>query len=211
MGNRAKKLIMLCVLLAGCALIGFYTYSTEENNEADVKQLIAMNKEAAQEQTSRTMKIYVSGAVMAPGIYDIPFGVRAYDAVAAAGGMTDYADADRVNLAKKLKDGDHVNVPAMKNSKSRGREANTTTRTIGRKNDTVNVQAYNEQNTSSVININTADQKELESLPGIGPAMAKRIISERNKQSFNSVDDLLRVKGIGSAKLAKLRDRVKVN
>ena len=209
MGNRAKKLLMLCVLLGICVVTGFLTCSGEADDGKKVNQLIAANKAESREQAGRTMKIYVSGAVMAPGIYDIPMSARAYDAVAAAGGMTEQADADRVNLAKKLKDGDHVNVPMVKKSSSRSRStgAAKTNASVQGKGGAVtgNIQK------GSAVNVNTASQSELEGLPGIGPAMAKRIIAEREKQPFQNVDDLLRVKGIGPAKLAKMRALVRTN
>ena len=149
------------------------------------------------------MKVYVSGAVLMPGIYDVSMGARAYDAVEAAGGMTNAANADKVNLAKKLKDGDHVNVPFIKQSKGRN---NKTTKV---KDGFVNL--ADAANNTAGININTASESELDRLPGIGPAMARRIVDERERAPFSSVEDLLRVKGIGPAKLNKLRSRIRVN
>lgn len=202
MGNKAKKLLMLCVLLLGCVLTSLWTYASDKDNGGDkVNQLIAVSQAEKERQQSRPMKIYVSGAVLMPGIYDVAMGARAYDAVEAAGGMTNEADADRVNLAKKLKDGDHVNVPYVKQARKRGNAATKSQKTT---NAAVT-------NNNIGVNVNTASLSELESLPGIGPAMAKRIIAEREKAPFASVDDLLRVKGIGKAKLAKLRSRVRVS
>ncbi|EJW93716.1 protein containing Competence protein ComEA, helix-hairpin-helix region domain protein, partial [gut metagenome] len=86
------------------------------------------------------------------------------------------------------------------------RTKNTTAAEAGTKS-----RAMANNGSSAVVDINTASQSELDSLPGIGPAMAKRIIAEREKARFTSVDDLQRVKGIGPAKLAKLRSRIKVN
>ena len=139
-----------------------------------------------------------------PGIYDIPMGSRAYNAVEAAGGMTNDADADRVNLAKTLKDGDHVNVPFMKQGRAKGS-------ITSKASNPLQAALVTDSSKNSSVNINTASQSELDSLPGIGPAMAKRIIAEREKAPFTSVDDLLRVKGIGNAKLGKLRSRIRVN
>lgn len=205
MENRTKKIVMLCVLLLGCVLTGLWSYVGEKNNDENtVNNLINISRAEKERQSSRPMKVYVSGAVLMPGIYDVSMGARAYDAIAAAGGMTNEADADRVNLAKKLKDGDHVNVAFVKSSRTRSNKSTKTkdsTRSIAAEND----------NSVGLININTASQSELDSLPGIGPAMAKRIVAEREKAPFTSVDDLLRVKGIGPAKLNKLRSRIRVN
>lgn len=204
MGNKTKKIFMLCLLLLGCVLTGLWSYVGEKNNDENtVNKLINVSRAEQKKQSNRLMKVYVSGAVLMPGIYDVSMGARAYDAVEAAGGMTNEANADKVNLAKKLKDGDHVNVPFIKQSKGR---SNKTTKV---KDGSRNVAAVASNNVG--ININTASESELDSLPGIGPAMAKRIVAEREKAPFTSVDDLLRVKGIGPAKLNKLRSRVKVN
>lgn len=204
MENRTKKIVMLCVLLLGCALTGLWSYVGEKNNDENtVNNLINISRAEKERQSSRSMKVYVSGAVLMPGIYDVSMGARAYDAVEAAGGMTNAANADKVNLAKKLKDGDHVNVPFIKQSKRRN---NKTTKV---KDGFVNL--ADAANNTAGININTASESELDRLPGIGPAMARRIVDERERAPFSSVEDLLRVKGIGPAKLNKLRSRIRVN
>lgn len=203
MENKTKKIFMLCILLLGCVLTGLWSYvGDKHNDENTVNKLITVSRAEQKKQSNRLMKVYVSGAVLMPGIYDVSMGARAYDAVEAAGGMTDEANADKVNLAKKLKDGDHVNVPFIKQSRGR---SNTSAKA---KDGSGNVVAAA---SNAGININTASESELDSLPGIGPAMAKRIVAERERAPFASVDDLLRVKGIGPAKLAKLRSRIRVN
>ncbi len=205
MGNKTKKILMLCVLLLGCVVTGLWTYDKENASSNEVvKQLVSASREEKRRLDSRTMKVYISGAVLMPGIYDIPMGSRAYNAVEAAGGMTNDADADRVNLAKKLKDGDHVNVPFMKQGRAKGS-------ITSKASNPLQAALVTDSSKNSSVNINTASQSELDSLPGIGPAMAKRIIAEREKAPFTSVDDLLRVKGIGKAKLGKLRSRIRVN
>lgn len=204
MENRTKKVVMLCVLLLGCVLTGLWSYVGEKNNDENtVNNLINISRAEKERQSSRPMKVYVSGAVLMPGIYDVSMGARAYDAVEAAGGMTNAANADKVNLAKKLKDGDHVNVPFIKQSKGRINKTTKVKDGFGNLADAANNNAG--------ININTASESELDSLPGIGPAMARRIVDERERAPFSSVDDLLRVKGIGPAKLNKLRSRIRVN
>lgn len=205
MGNKTKKILMLCVLLLGCVVTGLWTYDKENASSNEVvKQLVSASREEKRRLDSRTIKVYISGAVLMPGIYDIPMGSRAYNAVEAAGGMTNDADADRVNLAKKLKDGDHVNVPFMKQGRAKGS-------ITSKASNPLQAALVTDSSKNSSVNINTASQSELDSLPGIGPAMAKRIIAEREKAPFTSVDDLLRVKGIGKAKLGKLRSRIRVN
>lgn len=205
MGNKTKKILMLLVLLLGCVFTGLWTQKEDsESSRTTVEQLISASKEEQNRINNRYMKIYVSGAVLMPGIYDVAMGSRAYNAVEAAGGMTNEADANRVNMAKKLKDGDHVNVPFVKQSRSRSSGT-------GKSGNVSSSGMTKENSHNSAVNINTATLSELDNLPGIGAAMARRIIAERERSPFASVDDLLRVKGIGPAKLAKLRSRIRVN
>ncbi len=153
---------------------------------------------------SGLIKIYVSGAVLEPGIYELEQGARAFQAVEAAGGLRADANLERVNLAKKLKDGMQVNVPALKEKTAKSTAA------ASQSNAGKNADAR-QNNQGRRIKLNTATAAELESLPGVGAAMAQRIIAQRRQQKFASVDDLLRVKGIGKAKLAKLRPYVEAD
>jgi competence protein ComEA len=150
--------------------------------------------------TPALLRVYVSGAVASPGVYRLPSDSLVVDAVEAAGGTTDNADLIAINLAHPLRDGEQIYVPALDenlpppqpvSSSSAGGDA----------------QDADEGVPSAPVDINTASQEELEQLPGIGPAMAKRIIEAR---PYNSVEDLMRVKGIGEARLEELRPYVVV-
>lgn len=216
MQNSTKKTIMLGILLLGCGLTSLFTSVMGKNNSmmliGEEKSQKAANfykdKDGKQFHKGTQMKIYISGAVQQPGIYDLPIGARADDAVLAAGGMTHEADPQRVNLALKLKDGMQVNVPFKKNtSKGNSVAYKYASKNYGNENS-----GY--RNTSklpgSKININTASAKELETLPGIGPSMAKRIVAYRQGRSFSRVEDLTKIQGIGKAKLEMLRGMLEV-
>lgn len=215
MDNRMKKGIMLGVLLLGCgltSLVGGMIGSS--NNGVSVLNLERNKQEGhwgskAKQKQGNMLKVYVSGAVVRPGLYDVPAGARADDAVAAAGGMTMEADPTRVNLAQKLKDGMQVNVPYTKRNNQKGYVNN---KNGYNKNNNYAKEKVSKSsaNANGKININTASAKELESLPGIGPSMAQKIINHRNQQRFNQVEDLVKVSGIGKAKLERLRDKIYV-
>lgn len=134
--------------------------------------------------------VHVLGAVQRPGLYVLDADARVVDAVAAAGGTTETADLAGINLARRAEDGEQVVVPAA-----------------GGAGDGAAVQAPADDR----VDLNTADQAALESLPRIGPALAERIIAWREENGrFQSVDDLLAVPGIGEKLLAGLRDGARV-
>ena len=134
--------------------------------------------------------VHVLGAVAAPGLYVLDQNARLVDAVAAAGGTSDDADLAGVNLARVLEDGEQIVVP-----------------TVGAAPLAPGAAPPGDDR----IDLNTADQAALETLPRIGPAIAERIISWRDENGlFRSVDDLLAVPGIGEKLLAGLRDGVRV-
>jgi competence protein ComEA len=137
--------------------------------------------------THAPVRVYVSGAVARPDVYTLPWGSIAQDAIALAGGALDSADLTRVNLAHVLRDGDQIYVPAAAGT------------------DVVLATA------SSIVNINEATQEELDSLPGIGPGLAQRIIDYREANGpFLSVEQVTEVPGIGPSKFEEIKDHIAV-
>jgi competence protein ComEA len=144
----------------------------------------ALNATSDQD-TPDTISIHVSGAVVHPGVVDLPSGSRASSAVAAAGGARQDADLGRMNLAASVRDGEHIIVPS---TSDRGE--------IGASVDTG-------------VDVNVAGVSELQQLAGVGPVLAGRIVSFRDDNGpFATVEDLLDVPGIGEAKLQAMRDAI---
>ena len=138
--------------------------------------------------------VHVAGAVATPGVHELPAGSRVIDAVEASGGLAADADAGAVNLAAEVEDGSQVYVPR-----------------IGEVPPGPAPSAAGGGETSGPIDLNTADAELLDTLPGIGPATAAAIVDHRERNGpFGSVEGLLDVRGIGEAKLAALRDLVRV-
>lgn len=139
--------------------------------------------------------VHVAGAVLQPGVHELAGTPRVADAVAAAGGPTADADRDAINLAAPVPDGSRVYVPAV--GETAPPELITTPPGAG------------SSATSGPVDVNRAGVDELDALPGVGPATANAIVTERKRNGpFPTVDDLLRVPGIGPAKLDALRDLV---
>lgn len=155
------------------------------------------------------IRVHVSGAVYHPGVYLLPQGSRVIDAVEKAGAYPN-ADLDSMNLAQLLEDGRKVPVPEKLQT---GAEISTGSPNpfaapVARNGSTA-VNAGAGASIGAKVNINTADSAALDTLPGVGPATAQKIIEYRTANGqFTSVDDLINVPGIGEKKLENLRDYV---
>lgn len=147
--------------------------------------------------------VYISGAVQHPDVYRLAPDARVDDLVSAAGGLNADAAAEQINLAAHVSDGEHVHVPRLGDTPvivqstavpgSSGQHASPAP-------------------TPGLLDINTADATALESLPGIGPALAARILAYRAEHgAFQNIDDLDDVSGIGPALLAKIRPYITVS
>lgn len=218
MQPKAKKIIFIAVLLAGCII----TSLISTNDEAKTLPVSSLPQSAQSAVTSKTaqvktVRVQVSGAVLEPGIYDLSANCRVEEAISAAGGLTENADSERVNLVRKVRDGMQIRVPVKKAARTSRTQRKSAQATAGYSASSTkkigSTRAGAEKNNSAVqiVRINSASARELQQLPGIGPALAQRIVETRNSGRFTSAEDLLRVPGIGKAKLAKLRDYVEVD
>ena len=207
MAQLNKKIIAVAVAVVFCVLAGFWPQQRKENVLELEQQAVQTEEAAAEAAAEAKITVYVSGAVAKPGLHEIAPGSRAVDAIEAAGGMTEEANKDRVNLAKICKDGMQVNVPRLSAKELRklkqaqnvyaGESANTV--------QTVNYVPAVQQDNGGKIHLNSATLEELEELPGVGEVTAQRIVEYRNLHGFNKIEDIMNVKGIGQAKFNKMR------
>ena len=158
--------------------------------------------------TSGSVVVHVTGAVSRPGVVTLPPGSRVTDAINAVGGASAEADTQQLNLARVLTDGEQIRVPRIGEvlpdpaPQPGGNTAPGARTAPGKSGD---------GGASGTVNINTASASELEKLPGIGPALAQRIVEYRDSHGpFASVDSLTDVPGIGKAKLEGLREQATV-
>lgn len=191
-----EPLAGVAVLLVVALAAGFFWYRAGlHGGEEPAAALPAPPATVASTTTAPgLLVVHVAGAVARPGLYRLPSGSRVADAVETAGGPVPGADSDRLNLAGRLADGQRVAVP-------RRGEPLPPDPTAG----------PGAEAEAQPVDLNTAGQAELESLPGVGPATARAILEERARRGgFRSPRDLLRVPGIGERRFAELRDRVRV-
>jgi competence protein ComEA len=150
--------------------------------------------------------IDVSGKVKHPGVYSLPAGSRAIDAIRMAGNSLPKIDLSDINLAHLLVDGEQILVgQSQQNISSSSSTSSTSSSSSTSHNRTIIKRPH------GPISINTADIAQLDSLPGIGPVMAGRIIAYRKQNgAFSAIDDLKKVKGMGKSKFAELKGLVRL-
>jgi competence protein ComEA len=149
--------------------------------------------------TPRPLCVYVSGAVTYPDVYELASDSIVKDAIEAAGGPTDEADLNRINLARRVHDEEQIYVPR------KGEESPP----VSPPSDSLLLPSSSQE--GGKVNINTATAEELDALPGIGPSIAQRIIDYRTTNGpFRSIEEIKNVKGIGDITFEKLRDKIKV-
>ena len=149
--------------------------------------------DSTKDDSNTDIYVHICGAVINPGVYQVPAGTRVYQALELAGGSSDDAYLSGINLADKLADGQKVYIP------SEGEHAE----------GILSIDSGDVQ--SVMININTASEAELMTLPGIGQSRAKDIINYRVKNGlFESINDIMKVSGIKEAAFEKIKDLIKV-
>lgn len=210
LGHKAVVVAILVVIAAasGLAMASFSSRSSgvsfEHSDEASASDVRGSgdaspdDESSAKSSSAAEAYVDVDGAVVRPGVYRLKDGARVSQAIDAAGGLTVEADVTGLNRASKITDGQKIYVPTVGEQQAAaavgGAESSAAT-TPGA------------GSSSGLVNINTASAAELQTLSGIGPSMAQSIIDERTKNgAFASVDDLMRVSGIGEKKLAKIKD-----
>jgi len=162
------------------------------------------------------LAVHVLGAVAHAGVVEVPEGTRVDTVLQRAGGASADADLARLNLARPVVDGERLYVPRVGETEVPEALGPDTPGVTGSGAASGPVPGSGTAGggvpaSDAVVDLNTADQAALETLPGIGPALAARILSWREEHGgFSSVEDLLEVSGIGDGRFAELRDRVRV-
>lgn len=195
--------VLLC-LLSGCGskgetdiLLSESTDMEQERNQGEDTENDSMRSDSTIDTVGESKKeqiyVQVSGAVKYPGVYALEDGSRIFQAVELAGGVTESADISSLNQAEVLSDGQMVYI--MEIGEVREESSQTS-----------------EEQDDGKINLNTATETELKSLPGIGESKAKSILAWREANGgFSQIEDLMKVEGIKDGVFSKIKDSVKVH
>jgi len=201
--NKKQKIIIIIIAALMLLFIGFYIINKANNSEyielETIENEVEENTISNEETVEQEIIIHVTGAVKNQGIIKTNKGARIADAIDAAGGTTNEADLSKINLAYEVEDGEKIYVPNINDEIN----AETVTQEAGE-----NVLESNSAK-SIKVNINSATQTELETLSGIGPSTALKIINYREENGeFNKIEDIKNVPGIGDVKFENLKDSI---
>lgn len=191
--KKVFLITFLMILLVSCNKNSDIEFG-KSNIETSIENTIESSVEKSTE-IEEYIKVFVSGAVNNSDVYTLKKGSIIKDAIDMAGGFSEEACRDYVNLAKKLEGGEHILIPTMEQI------ANSEFQPV----------IEEAKNGSSLVNINTATKEELMSLPGIGERKADSIIEYRKSKSFSRIEDVMNISGIKEAAFNKIKDRICIN
>ena len=223
----AVAAVVVLAVVSGVVLIGIISAGTSESfdrshNQADSTQgvTVAENPQHTQEdnasdqpgadhkikEASPQMMVHVDGAVKSPGLYALQMAnPRVNDAIQIAGGLTEDANGQGINLAAPVEDGQKIYIP------KKGEEPPPEIPQPEQNKATSNKQTNTKRDKKTVVDINRATVEELTKLQGVGEGLAQRIVADRQKNGpFKTTEDLMRVSGIGQKKFDQLKDNIRV-
>lgn len=201
---KQRKIVIIIGILV-IILVGWKIHDSSNFETEDESQIIDSNtQDSKTEDEEELVIVHVTGEVKKPGVVRVKEGSRVEDIVKAAGGLTENADISNINLAYVVEDGTKIRIPSTDDEK----QEEYITQSIG---EGIIMQEESNNSRSSIVNINTASETELEELPGIGASIAGRIIEYRNKNGkFKSIEDIKNVTGIGDSKFEKIKESIRV-
>ena len=211
--NLTKKQKIIVIAIAGIVAIGimYFIYNKNQVKEdINIENEILVNNVSTNENNTNDdiVIIHITGSVKNPGIVKLKEGSRIEDAIEAAGGLTENADITKVNLAYVVEDGTKIKIPSA-SEEDIGDEDIIDSKSGD--NIIIEENTISSNNSTQTININKATEKEFETLPGIGPSLASKIIEYRNQNGkFGSIEDIKNVNGIGDNKYEKIKDLITV-
>ena len=203
--NRKQKIIAIIIVTIIGIGIYCYTDAIENTNNEEIENVLEVVPTNTIEETEeKNIFVHIAGCVQKEGMLELSSNSRIADAIEKAGGLTQDADLSDINLAYILEDGMKIYIP----NQNERQENNEITENIP---NTATMQIQDTNKKQDVININTATQEELDTLPGTGPATAIKIIEYRKeKGKFKQKEEIKEVSGIGEAKYEKIKEYISV-
>ena len=203
--NKKQKIIVVVLIIIMCIVIGYYIISkTEKYDYSDIEKIsniIEEDQEVDDNIIENKIVIHITGEVEEEGVIELEKGARISDAIEEAGGTTEEADLSNVNLAYSLSDGQKVKIP---NINEKDEEIIVIEEKAGD-----NIIIEGNKSKEEKININKAAQTEIETLPGIAPSTALKIITYRNEHGkFKNIEDIKNVSGIGDSKFENIKEYI---
>lgn len=219
-----KKIVIYIIIISAIALIIYEIAIKKENlieNITDINTIETSEENETKEQEkvdiTKKIMVYITGEVKNPGIYELEENSRIKDVIEKAGGLKETADITDINLATILQDEDKITIPSKEENKQEKQntekiQSNKQSKTTEKSQNTTSISTnVTEKNQNTKVNINTATQTELETLPGIGPSIASKIVSYRKENGkFKSIEEIKKVSGIGESKYANIKELIKV-
>ncbi|GLB46991.1 competence protein [Philodulcilactobacillus myokoensis] len=177
--------------------------SMNTNSSSKIKNLHQTSNSFSQTSHNNLVVVDVKGAVKQPGVYRLPSSLRIDDAVEAAGGLTKSADGNHVNLAQKLNDQQVIYVPFR--GEIKGKIVTNVNNTSS--SQTSDISGSSSDSTSNKINLNTADENELQKINGVGEKKAQKILDYRKEHGdFNKIEDIKNIPGFGDRSFDNIKN-----
>ena len=219
-----KKIVIYIIIISAIALIIYEIAIKKENlieNITDINTIETSEENETKEQEkvdiTKKIMVYITGEVKNPGIYELEENSRIKDVIEKAGGLKETEDITDINLATILQDEDKITIPSKEENKQEKQnteniQSNKQSKTTEKSQNTTSISTNTTgKNQNTKVNINTATQTELETLPGIGPSIASKIVSYRKENGkFKSIEEIKKVSGIGESKYANIKELIKV-
>ena len=207
--------IIIFIIIGG--IVGFFIYKNKDKLKSKKEDIVVEKKLAKKkEEVIDKIQVDIKGQINYPGIYKVDSNLRVMDVIKLAGDLTENADTSVINLSKKVTD-EMVIIIYSKDEvadfkKTKEIEKQVEERCVQKdENSLVNDACINSSFSNGKVNINTASIDELKNLTGIGEKKAKDIISYREKNgSFNSIEDIMKVSGIGESSFAQIKEDITV-
>ena len=218
--DKKQKIVVIAILVIIAGAIIYYVYGNDEEQykneilpyeENIIENTIEKTKtaEMLEAEKEEEIIIYIAGEVNKEGVYSLPEDSRIADAIEQAEGLTEDAYTEDINLAYKLEDGMKIKIPNKSETQKQLEEQNANIEDSYITTESGASIQETQTKTSQKVNINTASQQELETLTGVGPSIASKIVEYRKQNGlFKTIDDIKNVSGIGDNKFESFKDEI---